>query len=171
MSVHSVLGTVYVEHKNWLHSWFRRRIVSADVAHDMVQDTFLKLILSATTVSYALDNPKALLTVVARQLLVDRYRRQALEDSYVQMLTQMPGLSHPSEEERAMVCEILRQLDRALEALPAAVRAAFLLSRLDGLAYEEIADQLDLSVRTVKRYMAQAYEGCMLAQLQLHHGT
>lgn len=168
MSLNSVLETVYIENRNWLYGWYRRRFVAAEVAQDMVQDTFLKLILSPATDSYSLENPKALLTVVARQLLIDRYRRQTLEDSYVNVLASMPADLYPSEEERAMVLETFKQLDHALEGLPAAIRAAFLLARLDGLTYEEIAEQLDISVRTVKRYMARAYQECVLAQLHLY---
>ena len=46
--------------------------------------------------------------------------------------------------------------------MPAAVRRAFLWSQLEGLGYREIAERLKVSERTVKRYMAQAYEHCLL---------
>ena len=54
----------------------------------------------------------------------------------------------------------------AFEAsLPRPVRRAFLWSQLEGLGYREIAERLQVSERTVKRYMAQAYEHCLLADL------
>ena len=40
-------------------------------------------------------------------------------------------------------------------------RKAFLLSQLDGLKYEEIAKQLDVSVASVKYYMQQGYRLCL----------
>ncbi|HEY4353459.1 MAG TPA: sigma factor-like helix-turn-helix DNA-binding protein, partial [Paraburkholderia sp.] len=43
------------------------------------------------------------------------------------------------------------------------IRSAFLLSQLDGLTYDEIATQLSISTRTVKRYMATAFEECLCA--------
>ena len=39
-------------------------------------------------------------------------------------------------------------------------REAFLLSQLDGLSYDEIAVQLQMSSRTVARYMKQALSCC-----------
>jgi RNA polymerase sigma-70 factor (ECF subfamily) len=36
---------------------------------------------------------------------------------------------------------------------------------LEGLGYREIAERLDVCERTVKRYMAQAYEHCLLVDL------
>jgi len=41
------------------------------------------------------------------------------------------------------------------------MRQAFLLSRLDGLTYQQIADQLGVSLRSVKRYMQQAFVQCL----------
>ncbi len=50
------------------------------------------------------------------------------------------------------------------DGLQAQVRRAFLLSQLDGLGYRDIAERLEVSERTVKRYMAQAYEHCLLVE-------
>jgi RNA polymerase sigma-70 factor (ECF subfamily) len=49
--------------------------------------------------------------------------------------------------------------------LPRAVRRAFLWSQLEGLTYGQIAERLQVSERTIKRYMAQAYEHCLLVDL------
>ena len=40
-------------------------------------------------------------------------------------------------------------------------REAFVLSQLEGLGYAEIAARLQVSERTVKRYMAQGFEQCL----------
>jgi RNA polymerase sigma-70 factor (ECF subfamily) len=48
-------------------------------------------------------------------------------------------------------------LQAALAELPPLCRAAFLLNRIDGLTYEEIAERLGLSVRTIDRYMVRAW--------------
>ena len=41
-------------------------------------------------------------------------------------------------------------------------RMGFLLSQLDGLTYAQVALQLGVTDRTVKRYMAQAFAQCIL---------
>ena len=51
------------------------------------------------------------------------------------------------------------------DGLPVRVRRVFLWSQLEGLGYREIAERLEVSERTVKRYMAQAYEHCLLVDL------
>ena len=70
-----------------------------------------------------------------------------------------------SEEDRAVLLETLRELDCLLDAMPAKVRTAFLLSQLEGLSYDEIASRLDVSERTVTRYMAQGFSQCLQLML------
>jgi RNA polymerase sigma-70 factor (ECF subfamily) len=53
-----------------------------------------------------------------------------------------------------------------LDGLPDIVKAAFLYSQLDGLSYVDIAAKLNLSERTVSRYMKQALRQCYLCELQ-----
>lgn len=47
------------------------------------------------------------------------------------------------------------------------MRQAFLLSQLEGLTYAQIAGQLNVSVSSVKKYMARATEHCLLFRLGL----
>ena len=71
----------------------------------------------------------------------------------------------PSEEQRALALEVLTQLDSMLEGLGHKVKQVFILAQLDGLAYTDIAKQLDISLRTVNNYMAKAMEHCCLFRL------
>jgi RNA polymerase sigma-70 factor (ECF subfamily) len=162
------LHALYAEHHGWLIGWLRRQLGNADQAADLAQDTFIKVMIArradaggADLPTQPLQQPKAYLATIARRLLIDQTRRQSLERSYLDMLALQPDMHAPSEEERAMALECLRRLDAMLQKLAAPVRAALLLSQLEGLTYEQIAEQLAVSVRTVKRYMATAFEECL----------
>ncbi len=48
-----------------------------------------------------------------------------------------------------------------LTTLPDHVRETFLLSQLDGMRYKDIAAKLNVTERTVKRYMALAFTHCL----------
>ncbi|MNE51601.1 putative RNA polymerase sigma factor FecI [compost metagenome] len=53
-----------------------------------------------------------------------------------------------------------------LDGLPAIVKSTFLYSQLDGMSYVDIAARLQISERTVSRYMKQALRQCYLCELQ-----
>ena len=62
----------------------------------------------------------------------------------------------PSGEEQLAASDLQQQIDRALQRLPLRCRTVFLLSRKDRLSYKEIAEQLEISVKTVENQMGKA---------------
>lgn len=153
------LGTIYQEQRRWLLQWFRRRVFNIDQAADYVQDTFVK-VLAAGTADH-LENPRAYLTVVARQLLVDERRHASLESAYLSLLAAEPAAVAPSEETRAIHLETLRLLDQALAEMPLAVRAVMLMAQVEGMSQQLIASELGISERTVRRHLTRALTACL----------
>ncbi|MNP03110.1 putative RNA polymerase sigma factor FecI [compost metagenome] len=112
-----------------------------------------------------LREPRAYLLTVGKRLLVNFYKRRSLEQAYLEALANLPEALAPSPEQRWLLLETLQALDELLDGLAPQVRRAFLWAQLEGLGYAQIAERLQVSERTVKRYMAQAYEHCLLAEL------
>jgi RNA polymerase sigma-70 factor (ECF subfamily) len=133
-------------------------------AADLSQDTFLRLLASSQRIA-DLQEPRAYLLTVGKRLLSNFYKRRSLEQAYLTALAALPEDCVPSPEQRWLLLETLQALDELLDGLPAAVRRAFLWSQLEGLNYQQIAERLRVSERTIKRYMAQAYEHCLLVEL------
>ena len=158
------LHTLYRDHSSWLENWLRRRMGNAWDAADLSQDTFVRVLASSRQLS-DLREPRAYLLTVGKRLLSNFYTRRSLEQAYLEALAQLPEACVPSAEQRWVLLETLQALDELLDGMPAAVRRAFLWSQLEGLGYREIAERLQVSERTVKRYMAQAYEHCLLVDL------
>ena len=155
------LHALYRDHRSWLENWLRRRMGNAWDAADLSQDTFVRLLASAQPLA-DLREPRAYLLTVGKRLLSNFYTRRSLEQAYLEALAQLPEESVPSPEQRWLLLETLQALDELLDGLAPVVRRAFLWSQLEGLGYREIAERLNVSERTVKRYMAQAYEHCLL---------
>jgi len=158
------LPALYRDHRGWLEAWLRRRLGNAWDAADLSQDTFLRVLTSAQPLA-DIREPRAYLLTVGKRLLSNFHQRRSLEQAYLDALAQLPEQSLPSPEHRWILLENLHALDELLDGLKAPVRKAFLWSQLEGLGYCAIAVRLDVSERTVKRYMAQAYEHCLLAEL------
>ena len=155
------LHALYRDHRSWLENWLSRRMGNAWDAADLSQDTFVRVLASAQPLA-DLREPRAYLLTVGKRLLSNFYTRRSLEQAYLEALARLPEESVPSPEQSWLLLETLQALDELLDGLAPVVRRAFLWSQLEGLGYREIAERLKVSERTVKRYMAQAYEHCLL---------
>ncbi|MEI7125405.1 sigma-70 family RNA polymerase sigma factor [Pectobacterium versatile] len=104
------------------------------------------------------------MTTVAHGLVVNHWRRKDIENAYLQVLAEQEFTFAPSLEQQVMVVDALMAIDQMLATLPGKVRQAFLLVHLDCLTYRQVAEQLAVSERMVKKYMAQAMLNCLLCQ-------
>jgi RNA polymerase sigma factor (sigma-70 family) len=156
-----IVGSLYRDHREWLFGWLRRYQACPHRAEDLSQDTFMRL-LKRNDLN-GLREPRALLATVARGLLIDHFRRSALERAYLDELTLQPEAQQPSAEEQMLTLEALHEIDRLLGDLSSKARAAFLHSRLDGLTHAEIAARLGVSVPRVRQYLAQGLRQCYIA--------
>lgn len=156
----TTFNSLYCDHHGWLNGWLRRRLDCHEQAADLAQDTFVRALTSDTLSE--VREPRAWLTTIARNLLLMHYRRRSLEQAYLETLAAMPEKLWPSPEQQALILEAVNEIDTMLHGLPAPVRDAFLLAQLDGLTYAQIAQQLGVSERSVKRYVTQAMTQCIL---------
>ncbi|MDN7141912.1 sigma-70 family RNA polymerase sigma factor [Pseudomonas sp. JQ170] len=149
-----LLDTLYRTHHGWLRNWLRGRLGNREQAADIAQDTFLRLLVSQRLPERG--DGRRFLTQIARNLVIDQWRRQRIEQAYLESLAARPEPQTPSLETRALVIETLMQIDAMLDSMPAKVREAFLLSQFEGLTYPQIAERLQVSVSAVQKYMVRA---------------
>lgn len=156
---HLLIETLYCEHHGWLHGWLNRKLGNTNDAADLAHDTFIRLLMRQ---SNAFGNePRALLTHIAKGLVIDRWRRQEVERAYLETIAHLPDTEVPSPETRWLILEALHRIDSMLREMPSRVRQTFLLSQIEGLTYATIAEQLGVSLITVKRDMHDAFLACL----------
>ncbi|MGC3986764.1 MAG: sigma-70 family RNA polymerase sigma factor [Pseudorhodoferax sp.] len=159
---HPLAQTWYQAHHGWLEGRLRRRIGCAFDAADLAQSTFVR-VLTAPGLAQV-EEPRAWLTTVAQNLLVNLVRRRAIEQACIDALAALPEEHAPSPEQRCMLLETLVDIDRRLDGLPIQAKQAFLLAQLDGLTQEAIAAELGISLSTVKRHLHKAALRCFFAR-------
>lgn len=160
LSLQKAVHTLYEEHHPWLCGWLRSRLGCVEHAADLAQDTFIRVI--ALRKAAGLREPRAYLSSVARSLMIDAFRRRALEQAYLEALAARPEALDISPETRLSILETLNEIDRLLDGLGARTREIFLMAQLDGLSYVEIARRLEVSVTTVKKHAVRALTHCLL---------
>ncbi len=150
------LMRVLEEHRASLRVFLRKRLRNEEDVNDALQETSLRLFnfQSRNTV----ESPAALIYSVADRVAVDFARRAqshrasahcALED--VQLFSQ-----EPSPEQLVSVEQDLGRLIEALERLSPKCQDVFVLSRMEGLSYPQIAACCGISVKMVEKYMSRA---------------
>lgn len=155
----------YHKHHGWLTGWLDKRVNCSFDAQDLAQDTFVRVIDSSIKINELREQHNYLLTI-ARGLTVDLFRRRTLERQYREALVNLPEQEWPSAEQHVIILQTLNEVDIMFAGLPTKVRQAFILSRFEGLTYPEIASEMEISLRSVNNYLAQALEHCCLFQLR-----
>lgn len=130
------------------------RLGSADEANELLHDAFARLLRAGR--SRELRDPGAFLNRIVRNLLIDRSRRRSTRPVHVDIDDQ-PGLAVAPDQADAIELEqVQRRYREIVESLPPRMREVFVLHRQEGLGYREIAERLDISVRTVEWHIAEA---------------
>jgi RNA polymerase sigma-70 factor (ECF subfamily) len=158
LSHRNEVGGMFRAHYPWLCARLRRYLGASSSVEDIAAETFLQLLESPGLTP--IREPRALLTTIAQRLLYQLWRRRDLERQHHEQLQQVNRHQAISPEEQVQLRQTLHGLDRTLERLPGKVRATFLLSRIDGLTYPQIAAQLGISQRSVSDYMTRTQALC-----------
>jgi RNA polymerase sigma-70 factor (ECF subfamily) len=163
LELHQQIEVLYSNHHGWLQGWLRGKLGSAFDAADLAHDTYLRIL--ARGRAPRPEESRQHLAQIANGLMIDLFRRRHIEAAYMEALAHMPPAAMPTPETRALIIEALTEIDAILASLPAKVREAFLLCKVEGLDYREIARRLDVSVSSVEKYMVRALLACCAAQV------
>ena len=138
----------------------RRKLGNGDSAADLAQDTFLRVLANRNV--DAILRPREYLATIARGLVTDAYRRQAIERAYLETLAARPEPVAISPETRAILLETVLAIDRMLDQLGPRTREIFLLAQFEELTYAQVGARLGVSLTTVKKHMVRALTQCLL---------
>jgi RNA polymerase sigma factor (sigma-70 family) len=142
-----------------LERFLLRRVHSPDIAADLTQETYLRLLRARDTEK--IEDVRGFLFTIASNLARDHLRQRS-------RFSRLDGgplhASFPSAEvsveSRIEAQQQVDRLQQAMEELPPKTRAVFILYRVDGLSYRNIAAALDISPRTVEYHLRQALIQC-----------
>jgi RNA polymerase sigma-70 factor (ECF subfamily) len=142
-------------HEPALRRWLARNTASGIDADDIIQETYT--IFAEMESVDAIRNPRAYLFQVARSLIVRHIRRAQIVA--IDAIDNLEQLDNPdgaaSPEQQAIDRDELRQLARAISAMPGKMREAFVLRRVEGLSQRDIAAEMGISENTVEKHISR----------------
>jgi RNA polymerase sigma factor (sigma-70 family) len=157
----------FLKEKDRLLGFIRNRVSNLEEAEDILQDVFYQFVAGYETIE-SLDRVTSWLFSVARNKIIDRYRRDASrpkqsdlevhsgsEDGAPLTLQEiLPDLGNTPEDVllREAIWEAIME---ALDELPQEQRQIFILNELEERSFREIAEETGVSINTLlsrKRY-------------------
>lgn len=165
------LAENYEIHVDYIRSYLRGRVGSPELAEDLLQQTFLRLVQRADWLS--VENPKAYTRTTASRVLADHYRSQSARkaDQFVEYHEDHHRDQRSTPTRWMNSRQQLAQLEKALGSLSKQVRRAFVLSRVNGYTYLEVGEILSISPRTVEKHVAKGLATCFRFMNKLGAGS
>jgi RNA polymerase sigma-70 factor (family 1) len=122
------------------------------LAEDITQDTFLKIWEKKNEIKQ--ETVKSYLFTIANNIIINRYVHQKVSLKFNNTYQPL-NLSAAPDYELEMK-EFDQKLQKALSDLDEKKRTVFLMNRIDELTYNEIAENLGLTVKAIEKRMEKA---------------
>lgn len=135
-----------------VRSYLFYRGAEKEQASDLAQDVFLRVWEKQMDID--MKRALGLLYKIAGDMFISQYRREKLEINYKAALENDSVDFSPEDQLRYK--ELFSRYTKALADLGERHRTVFMMSRMDGLKYQEIADRLHLGVKAVEKRMSIA---------------
>lgn len=126
-----------------------------DIAREVVQDVFANLWEKRDTIEHD-KSPKSYLGTAVRNRCLNYLRDNRKFDAGMLEIEGL-GEEHSYDEQDSLVeNELKTKIDEAVNSLPEKCREIFICNRMENKKYQEIADEMKLSVKTVEAQMSKA---------------
>jgi len=120
-----------------------------DLAEDILQDTFIKLWENCENVTFS--KLKSYLYTVANNIFLNNIKHQKVVQKH--KTNSLRIVENETPEFLLVEKEFLHKIERVIESLPQKEREVFLLNRIEKKKYKEIAEMLNISIKTVEKRM------------------
>ena len=127
----------------------------ADNAEEVVQEVMFNLWTNREHLIFR-TSVKGYLFRAVRNSSLNLIRHQQIKNEYAEHVQAGAELSLGSGDEEIIFSELENRIREAVDKLPTERKKVFILSRYEGLTYQEIGGRLGISVKTVENQMGKA---------------
>lgn len=138
-----------------LSPWLLKKTKDAEAAEEIMQDIFLKIWINRDRLAN-IENPEGYIYKVAANLMLDHFRKLATEHKILNRFQN--GKSNAVDASSQGVIDLRetqKLIEQAVQLLPDQRKRIYTM-RQEGMSYQEIADELQLSINTVKNQLIAA---------------
>jgi RNA polymerase sigma-70 factor (ECF subfamily) len=159
------LKSLFLAYRREIQAYLTSKLRDSETAADLTQETFLRYAEQSGT---SVNNDRSYLYRTARNLAIDHIRERQRRQTDPTPAEEMAEIveERPAPDQQAADRERLERLRQAMLELPERTRQVFVLNRIDGLTYAEVADRLDISDSSVQKHLSRALHHAILRMKQ-----
>lgn len=139
-------------HYKQLRNFLYYKTSQVELSEDVAQDAFVKLWETRKKINKS--TVKAYLFTIANNLAINRLKNKQLRFKFLKYQEQRSDIQTP--QYLMEMEEFDLKLQAALSKIPDGAREAFLMNRIDGIKYREIAEMLNISMKAVEKRISTA---------------
>ena len=140
-----------------IYPFVLKMIKSEAQAEEITQEIFIKIWRYRDKL-IPIDQPEAYIFTIAARHTLDQIRKRLNENKMLQRLSATLAPAHNDTEEALLLRDKEALVQQAIELLPPQQKTVYLLSRQQGLSYEEISREMGISVNTVRNHLVKALQ-------------
>ncbi|GAF02363.1 RNA polymerase sigma factor [Saccharicrinis fermentans] len=156
------LHVLMSRHKNKIYSYILMMVKQQELAEDVFQDTFIKVLQNLKRGKYV-ENGRfpSWVMRIAHNLIIDFYRKQkhmqvVSNDANNYDLLNSAKYSEANVEDKMVYSQVLTEVVELLEQLPDKQKEVVRLRHFMGLSFKEIAEETGVSINTALGRMRYA---------------
>ncbi len=153
----AAFASVFKHYAPLIKGYMMRHGADAAAAEELAQESLLSVWRKAHMYSSDKGNPTTWIFAIARNLRIDRIRRERVWQPLPEDYTEQASEEDPADEILSRAEQIKAMRD-AIAGLPSEQLEVVTLSYMDGLSHGEVASRLNLPLGTVKSRMRLAYD-------------
>ncbi len=154
------IAAVYQQHQNELTYYTTRITACRESAEDITQESFI--VLCREVKQQHIDNPRAFLFRVAKNLAFDHLKHKKVTENYAKM--QYPLLEStieaPSIEQVMADNQYVSAVKQVIDELPPRCRDTFILNKMHEMSYGEVAQHTGISESGVEKHIMKGLRHC-----------
>jgi RNA polymerase sigma-70 factor (ECF subfamily) len=126
-----------------------------DTAREIVQEAFVNLWEKRQSIDTD-KSPKSYLSTTVRNRCFNYLRDHKKFDRQLIEFEGLDSYTDHFDQDHLVTDELKKKIEAATAALPEKCREVFLLNRMEHMKYQEIAEHLGISIKTVEAQMSKA---------------
>ena len=155
----SAVTDAFIEHGTYLKAFLRRFMHRQDDIEDIAQEAFIRAF--KVEQDSTINHPKTLLFTIAKNIALNELRTKSRRvTDYIEECSTPPEMVGATIEEELEALDKLETYCVAVDNLPPQCRRVYLLRKVHGLRHKDIAEKLNISLRSVERHLQKGAIRC-----------